>query len=207
MRIRVIWFLCACIAVAWATWPSIVLAQSGPRQTVERADLRIRALLEAEVSQGSAEATRRDEQLREAVDELLDIDHMARNALGEHWQRTSEDQRREYRALLGQLIERAYLDLARDRVTYQIQYGSLSVDRDRAWVETLLLVAPDPRGPTFQVVFVMVRRDGRWRVRELITDGVHLVGSYRVQFTRLIRHRGFDELLRRMRARLQSGEP
>lgn len=206
MRVIVTWFISAAIGIAWLLYVTMAGAEPGPRQTVEAADLLIRTLLESQVAQGSAKAARRDEQLREVVGELLDFDQMARNALGEYWQGTNEAQRREYRALLGQLVERAYLDLARDRVTYQLQYGSLSVDRDRAWIETLVQVSSDPRGPTYRLVFVMARREGRWRVREIVTDGVHLVGSYRVQFTRLIRFRGFDELLRRMRARLLSVE-
>ena len=197
----------ATASLLWSWWPAQAAAETGPRQTIEAADQRIRQLLAVQAPSGSAEAARRDEQLGEVVGELLDLDQMAHDALGRYWDRLSPPERREYRELLGQLVEQAYLGQVRAHVAYQLQFGEISVDRDQAWVETLVVLTSDPRGPTFQVVFDMTRRDGRWRVREIVSDGVHLVGSYRVQFTRLIRHRGFAELLRRMRERLGQGTP
>lgn len=180
-----------------AAAPRPVAAEPGPRQTLEAADRRIRALLAAR--------DQCDEGLRPVVSDLLDVEQMARDALGPHWDDASAAERRELLALLGRLIERSYLDLVHDGFAYDLRFGRVSVDRDRAWVEVLIRASSAGRSErSLQVELVMARRPGdpRWRVIEVVTDGAHLVRGYRIQFARVIRREGLAALLRRMRERL-----
>jgi len=177
--------------------PAPAAAEPGPRQTVEAADRRIRELLAAPAG------ARRDADLRAVAGELLDVEQMARDALRDSWDRASEAERQEVLALLRPLIERSYLEPARAGVSYRLQIGRLSVDRDHAWLETVVRSTDaSGRERALQVELALALRDGRWRVIEIATDGVRLVRGYRIQFTRLIRGVGFQALLRRMRERL-----
>lgn len=187
-----------------AAWPRPAAAEPGPRQTLEAADQRLRALLD---ERGDVDG--RDERLREVVGELLDVEQMARDALGPHWSDASPAERRELLDLLGRLIERSTLDLVRDGLAYDVRYGRVAVDRDRAWVEAVIRASSASRAERpIQVELVMARRpgDGRWRVIEVVTDGARLVRGYRLQFARVIRREGLAALLRRMRERLAGAQ-
>jgi phospholipid transport system substrate-binding protein len=185
-----------------AASPRPAAAEPGPRQTLETADQRIRAALAARDD--------RDEELRQVVGELLDVEQMARDALGPHWGLASEPERRELIDLLRRLIDRSYLDLVRDGLAYDLRFGQVSVDRDRAWVEAVIRASSADRSErSLQVELVMARRpeDARWRVIEVVTDGARLVRGYRIQFARVIRREGLPALIRRMRERLEDGSP
>jgi phospholipid transport system substrate-binding protein len=49
----------------------------------------------------------------------------------------------------------------------------------------------------------MLRRSDRWRVYDVSVEGVSLVANYRTQFNSLMRTSSADELLEKMRSRIE----
>jgi phospholipid transport system substrate-binding protein len=47
--------------------------------------------------------------------------------------------------------------------------------------------------------------DGKWQIYDIVTEGSSLIRNYRNQFRRVIEKKGFDELLRRMKAKRDKG--
>jgi phospholipid transport system substrate-binding protein len=47
----------------------------------------------------------------------------------------------------------------------------------------------------------MVKDGERWRVYDVVFEGVSLVANYRTQFGRIIQQSGFPELMRKLRAK------
>jgi cell division septation protein DedD len=52
------------------------------------------------------------------------------------------------------------------------------------------------------LTYRMLRRDSQWAIRDVIVDGVSVVGNYQAQFSRIIQTSSYAELLGRLRARL-----
>lgn len=48
-----------------------------------------------------------------------------------------------------------------------------------------------------ELSYKLRQTDGNWRMGALITEGVSLVGSYRSQFTRIVKKDGFRRSSRR----------
>jgi phospholipid transport system substrate-binding protein len=48
----------------------------------------------------------------------------------------------------------------------------------------------------------LTQRGGRWLVYDVLIENVSLVGNYRSQFDRIIRATSYDELVRRLKARV-----
>lgn len=49
------------------------------------------------------------------------------------------------------------------------------------------------------VDYRLLSRDGRWRVYDVVVEGVSLVGSYRSQFDKVIRTSSYPELVKRLK--------
>ncbi len=180
----------------------------GPRETVERANQQIHKLVNQELPEGSPQAAERDRQLKAVVGELLDIDFMAQEALGRTWRDLTPEQRQEYLSLMRQLVERSYLRQTRSRVDYTVTFGEVDVNERRGEAEVVTQLQINTRGriERVEVIYTLARRDGRWRVVDVETDGASTVRNYRAQFRRIIRNDSFGELLSRMRSRLEAGE-
>ena len=50
-------------------------------------------------------------------------------------------------------------------------------------------------------------RGTRWLIYDVLVEGVSLVGNYRVQFHTIIQTSSYEELVRRMRARVAELRP
>jgi phospholipid transport system substrate-binding protein len=139
---------------------------------------------------------RRDAIRREATN-IIDFGETARRALGRHWQGLGEPERQEFVALFADLMERAYISRLEQYSGERIAYLSESVDGDTATVRTRLVTK---RGVEIPADYRMLRRGDRWRIYDIMVEGVSLVANYRTQFNRIIETSSYDELVRRMKS-------
>ena len=49
----------------------------------------------------------------------------------------------------------------------------------------------------------LLKRGERWRVYDVSIEGVSLIANYRTQFNSVIRTSSYDQLLRKMRSRVE----
>ncbi len=183
-------------------------AETSARATIEQANERIQKLVSQDHPEGSAKAAEADKQLRVVVNQLLDLDHMAQKALGRTWNERTGEEQQEYLGLMRRLVERSYLRQARSRVEYTLEFGEVEEDAERGTAEvvTTLWVKTRGRREEIEVVYSLAKRGESWKVTDIMTDGSSTVRGYRAQFRRIIQKNGFNELLTRMRSRLEAGE-
>ena len=101
------------------------------------------------------------------------------------------------------LVDAAYLARVKDRGDYRVVYGEETKTDEGEVVVSTVLEAKEARIP---VEYKLYRKDGRWLVYDIVTDGLSLLENYRSQFNRLIKRKGFDGLmdtLERKRAELE----
>lgn len=191
------------LAVALPTAASAQQPRRGPRQWIQLRHGVVTRLLQA--PEGSPEAAQRDERIARLIDEMLDIEQLARAALGPYWEQRSEAERREFTDLLRQLIQRNYRDNLRGTLNFEVQYGAEQVTPQGARVPTVARSRADRRAAPVSIEYRLQPRGSDWVVEDLVTNGSSLVQTYRESYTRIVRDRGFPELLNRMRARLRAG--
>lgn len=141
--------------------------------------------------------------IRGLVGEAVDVNRAAAGALGHEWQALSPVEQGEFAALFAELLERAYVGrlAGRSRVANGVRIAYLDelVTDDEATVRTSL-GARD--GGEARVEYRMVNRLGRWRVHDLVLDGVSTIENYRAQFRRLLRQAPYPNLIRQIKAKL-----
>jgi phospholipid transport system substrate-binding protein len=182
---------------AWAT---------SPTGTLEAFFARTNTVLQtADPAQG-LEAPR--QAIRGLVVEVFDFRAAAAVALGSVWlSRVPEDQD-EFTRLFAIFLERGFVAMVGSKASVaggvKIQYLGESIDGDSAGVATTLLTRG---GQELPVVYWMVRRGDRWKVQDVVVDGVSLVMNYRAQFARVLTAYPYAELVARMQAETPSESP
>jgi phospholipid transport system substrate-binding protein len=162
----------------------IALSVSRPALAAEP-QARVRAILEAASAvvhdpqlQGSEHEAERQQRVRQIIVDTFDFDEMARMAFGAHWTGLTSPQRTEFVGLFGAVFERAYTRLVlRFLPERETTYGSETSTHQRAVVTTTLVV----RKTTEQlpVDYRLLEKDQRWRVYDVVVDGISLASNYR----------------------------
>ena len=137
------------------------------------------------------------------VGEVAAVNEAAAVALGREWRARSPMEREEFVALFAALLERAYVGrlagLGSVSNGVRIAYLGEAVAGDEATVQTSLGARDGGKTP---VEYRMVNRQGRWRVRDLVLDGVSIVENYRAQFQRILRQVSYQDLVGKVKAKL-----
>lgn len=137
--------------------------------------------------------------VRALAADVFDYAEAGRQALGRHWQERGPAERQEFVRLFTELIERGYLARIGDYRGEQVQVRGERVEGDGAVVRARIVTAD---GTEVDVDFRMrPGAAGRWRVWDVVIDGVSLVASYRAQFNKILRTSSWEALLARLRGR------
>ncbi len=138
------------------------------------------------------------------VNEILtphvDMEAVARMALGKHWASASETQRRCFTREFTALLVRFYsLSLAEYLNLHEIPQDVIEFlpARDRLSPHNSLIhtrVHP-PRGKQVDVNYSLHQVDGEWKVFDVSVDGISIVSAYRSVFTSELRKHGIDGLI------------
>ncbi|EYF05719.1 MlaC/ttg2D family ABC transporter substrate-binding protein [Chondromyces apiculatus] len=145
-------------------------------------------------------------------DEMLDYKALAEASLGSEWAGRTDAERAEFSELLKQLVRRSYEKNLRKTLDFDIQYVGEKATGETVIVETKAVpkskTGTSARRPTDDVIiaYKMVKKDGAWRVRDIVTDDVSLVSSYRSQFTKIVKKDGFPVLIKKMKDKIAKGE-
>jgi phospholipid transport system substrate-binding protein len=151
----------------------------------------------------SPEAEAQSASVQTVIDGLLDFEEIAKRTLPRKWEGLTTLQRREFLDTLQKLIERRPLDrnLSID-LDSQVAYRSESIVDDEAVVSSLVTSYKSGRPARRTVEYKLCFRNNRWRLYDVVVEGVSLVEDYREQFARIIKEDSFDGLLKRMRKKL-----
>lgn len=189
-----------CLLGVLAAIPAADGAGPGPTEQLRGAIDQILQVLEDPALKGKVRAADRHRAVRQITDEIFDFEETARRAMAQHWRSLTPAQRSEFVETFSDLIERAYMSKIELYSGEKIQYPGERVEGDVATVATRILTK---KGAEVPIDYRMLKRGERWRVYDVSIEGVSLVASYRTQFNNVIRTSSYDELLRKMRSRVE----
>jgi phospholipid transport system substrate-binding protein len=190
--LAVVCLLCALAAVS--------AADGGPTEQHTGAINLILVVLVDPALKGEVRAADRHRAVRQIADEIFDFEETARRAMAQHWRSLTPTQRREFVDAFSDLLERAYMSKIELYSGEKIQYPGERVEGDVASVATRIITK---KGTEVPIDYRMLKRGDRWRIYDVSIEGVSLVANYRTQFNSIIRTSSYDELIRKMRSRVE----
>jgi phospholipid transport system substrate-binding protein len=144
--------------------------------------------------------------LDRAFDDILDYSTLAQESLGELWTERSAPERAEFQKLLTELVRAAYRKSIKRTLSYDVEYKGESKIEGGTLVRTVAKSRENSREEPISLDYGMHEVSGRFRIRDIVTDGASLVANYRNQFRRIVKQQGFPELLNRMRKKIDKGD-
>lgn len=124
----------------------------------------------------------------------FDFQHMAQLAVGKNWSKASSEQQQalvnEFRAML----VRTYSSALTSVVDYKIEFKPLKAAAGDEDVIVNTEVSK-PGAPPIPIDYRMEKKNGAWKVFDVMVDNVSLVTVYRNSFNSEVRRNGIDGLL------------
>ncbi len=146
--------------------------------------------------------------LRQRKNEILDIvsvyfnfEEMAKRALGRPWKDQTTDKRQEFAQLFKQLLFNTYINRL-DNYTgsnERVFYDSEKLDGDFALVKTHIIYQGNNN---ISIDYRLHCDGGRWKVYDVVVEGISFVDNYRSQFASILTNESFDSLLGRLRRKV-----
>lgn len=139
--------------------------------------------------------------LDSAFDAVFDYDGLAKATLKDSWDQRTPAERTEFTQLLKDLVRNAYRRNIKNTLGYEVDYkGEQDGDAGKV-VRTIAHSKKNAREEPVSIDYVVHQVDGKWLIADIVTEGSSLARNYRSQFRKVIDKKGFDELLKRMKAK------
>jgi phospholipid transport system substrate-binding protein len=169
---------------------------ASPTDTVRVTVDEVIRLLSDPTLKAPAQKARRRQQIKQTVDRRFDYEEMAKRSLP-NWNQLGAPQRREFVGLFAELLETSYADKLEKYSGEKVAYQGERVEGDRAEVKTMLLRRNDRIPINYRLL-----NKSQWLVYDVVIEGVSLVNNYRSQFSRIISESSYQELVRRLRTKV-----
>lgn len=137
------------------------------------------------------------EDLRSVINDVIDFRAMGEGALGRHWSKLTAEQQDEFVETFAKIIRNQSLaSLSVYRA--DVAYGEITVSDAKARVVTTTTYKDVPT----EVIYELRFTGKEWLATDIILDEVSTVRGYARSFQSVIRKKGFDELMAKLRKKL-----
>lgn len=141
--------------------------------------------------------------VQDVVKPHFDFEEMTRSSMGRHWASASAQQQQQLVKEFSELLIRTYGVALLNYSGKPIEYGTprRSQDDKRVMVSSTVTALS---GNTVPIDYKLHQVNGKWRVYDVVIEGISLVTNYRTTFTNEIRTGGVDGLIKRLVERNRS---
>jgi phospholipid transport system substrate-binding protein len=185
-----------------------VATAGAPQEQVRQTFDALLTILADEALKAPARAEERRSKIHQVLVHRFAFREMARQSLGRRWHDLTPEQQGEFVALFSDLLEAHYINRVESFTggPEDIRYVDERIDADGyALVHVRFTRARDPERDDVQ--YLMVQRDGDWKVYDVVFAGVSMVNNYRQQFDKVIRMESYEDLMQRLKVALHTMLP
>jgi phospholipid transport system substrate-binding protein len=142
----------------------------------------------------------RRDKIREKIQKRFNFEEMAKRALGKHWRKRSDEEKKEFVKLFGRLIENSYIGKMERYTDEKVLYGKEIMKKKASEVRTKIITK---KGTEVPINYRLLKREGEWMIYDVIIEGISLVRNYRTQFSKVLRLSPFEELIKQLKEKTE----
>mgnify|MGYP002624175657 CR=1 FL=1 len=176
-------------------------AEPTPTSSVKSTIDEVLAVLSDKAMKAPEKQTERRAKLEEIIGGRFDYEEMAKRTLPTQWKTLKTEQQKEFVSLFQQFLANSYAGNVDGYSGEQVEYGKERLKGDFAEVQTKVV---SPKGQ-IPLDYRLLKKNGEWRVYDVVIDGVSLMKNYRGQFARIIDSDSFETLLEKLRTKTDLG--
>lgn len=191
---HMVWAMIVILAIAIPVWGG------EPTDRIKGGTDKIIAVLSDPNLLGDEKADERRQAIRKAVYELFDWEEMARRSLARHWRERTDEEKKEFVVLYGELLERTYLDRVEGYSGEEVIYMEERVDGKYALVKAKIVTKTKQE---VAVDYKLKTKSKQWLVYDVSVEGVSLVNNYRTQFNQILMKSTYETLVERLKEKIE----
>lgn len=195
------WFAALVLALpALLAGPAASAKTANARQLVEQTIEELQAAVTAEQDTLKADPDKAIALVNRIVSPHIDIQRVGRWILGRYWRTATPEQRQAFIKAFRGMLMRTYATQIVNYADVQISYLPQRTDANgsRATVRTRVERAG---APLAEVDYRLYRKNGVWKVYDVIADGISIVSTFREAVGEDIQHYGLDKVIARMNSK------
>jgi phospholipid transport system substrate-binding protein len=169
----------------------------GPGDQLKNATVRVVEVLQDRQLREAERLDARRNQIRTIVNEIFDWQEAGRQVLSRHWEPLAPQEREEFVALFGDIIQRSYIgmmDTSRGEEIAMVLIDE-ALDGERATVRTNLV----SKSNILPMTYRLIKHESSWKVYDVAIDGISFLSNSRSQIGRLIQHVGYGGLMKMLK--------
>jgi phospholipid transport system substrate-binding protein len=184
----------------------VAQAAQGPLQTLKTKNGEVDKLLRLKTEPNSPAEKKQKDEVKALAATLLDYSELGKRSMATNWDKLSAPQREQFNNTFRDLIEHHYVKQLKTNLDYTVQYKEEQIEGEEATVSTIVKVKTKGKSTDAEIVYKLRRTTVGWMVWDVITDEVSLVRNYRSQFNKIMTDKGFDELIKKMKTKIEKEE-
>jgi phospholipid transport system substrate-binding protein len=189
----------AAVAVATIAWLGVATAASGQGGGTPLATVRATLTRSNQIVTGPGDHNAKLAALKDLLRGFLDTDALGRKAMGKHLDGKSPEQVRQFLDVFRELFIRTYVQRLLLFDAPDFEYGEEKVSGSTATVATFIVTPRDK----FAADYVLEKKPQGWIATDIQIEGVSLADNFKSQFDRALAKDSFDNLLTRLRNKLE----
>ena len=182
--------------------PLIVLAGE-PTDRIKAVSEKLIAVVTDSALKAPEMNEKREKMIMETVDSVFSWEEFSKRALAKYWSKRTDQEKKEFVSLFGQLVERSYMDKTSQYSGENVLFLDEKIEGEYGSVNTKLITSTGTQTP---VEYRMINKNGTWWVYDVYIEGVSLVNNYRSQFNSILVNSSYEELVKRLQEKLEKGE-
>ena len=170
-----------------------------PTEKIRQTTDKILSILADPSLKKPAKVKERRRLIRKVVDERFDWEEMARRSLAKHWAPRTDEEKKEFVRLFGELLERTYMSKVEGYSGEKVLYVGEKADGEYATVNVKIVTEKNTDIP---VEYRLKKEGDDWLVYDISIEGVSLVNNYRTQFNSIITQSSYENLIKKLKEKV-----
>jgi phospholipid transport system substrate-binding protein len=178
--------------LAWLASP-LCAETGGPRQSIEA---QVNNLLSVLNDKAQTDKAVKEKKIWEIVNGIFDYDALSRLTMGRNWKKLNAAQQKEFPELFSKVLGNVYMDRIMAYTSEKVVFDdNVSVTEGKAVIKSRI-VTSDKEIP---IDYRMMEDAGKWKVYDVVIEGVSLVSNYRSQFNSILTNKSPEDLMETLR--------
>lgn len=181
-----------------------------PAQSSEASDVQdqlkasideILLILKDPALKGEENTGKRREKLRGTINKRFSFAKMSQLSLARHWKKRTDQEKKDFIALFGQLLEDTYVSKIESYTDEKVVFDKELIKKKKAQISTKIVT------DTVEIPIdyrMYLTKSGEWMVYDMVIEGVSLVGNYRTQFDQILQKDSYEKLVEDLKKKINS---
>jgi len=194
--------LVVCLTSCFFVFGSSILFAGDPGKLVMDTIDKGLVVLKEPSLKGNDKVNERRQKLWETISPIFNFEEMSKRALGQHWKKRNDEEKKEFVGLFTNILKDAYIGKTDAYSGEKVILMKERVDKEYATVQAKFILNTDSE---VVVDYNMLNNSGEWKIYDVIIEGVSLVNNYRSQFNSILIKSTYNELVQRIKEKKANG--